>query len=349
MRSFDRCHFPSREQKEALLHEVRKTDPEYSLAKLIHWFSNRRRFYQESKKEQKDGGEDVLSTLLDPTTSLAREMWPSLSADTLHRLHVMLLEQPHPTVQHKELLAKHFGVERKHVDNFLNWRNACLQTEDKDSDVWREDLQRGPHKHLPAPFYDDDTMDVDKLPDSRPYLHTPSSSTSPEPVESMTPFIRAKLHRPSIDTSSFASREHGSSWPASPASLIESNSPSRSPVLHISSNATHSQANSPLTTSPTSHVQLTPVSPSSSSPSTSPNVHTRSGTKQELRNRTQASVAPVGKPPQAAAPRIPRTLSEFEEAYAPTYARIERFLKDVECNKYAHVGLTPEMLKQIKP
>jgi hypothetical protein len=75
---FDRCHLPSKEQKEALLREVRKTDPEYSLAKLIHWFSNRRRLYHESKKEQKDGKEDVLSTLLDPTTSLARESRPSI-------------------------------------------------------------------------------------------------------------------------------------------------------------------------------------------------------------------------------------------------------------------------------
>jgi hypothetical protein len=257
----------------------------------------------------------------------------------------MLLEQPHPTVQHKELLAKHFGVERKHVDNFLSWRIACLHSED--NDVRREDIQREPRKDLPAPFYDDDTMDVDKPLGSRPYLHTPSSSsTSPEPVESMTPFIRTKLHhRPTIDTSSLASREHQSSWLASPASLIESNSPSRRP-----SNATHSQVNSPVATSPTSHAQLsptkpTPISPSSSSPSASPNVHTR----QEHRSRTHTSVAPVGNPPQAAAPRIPHSLSEFEEAYAPAYERIERFLKDVESNKYVHVGLTPEMLKQIKP
>jgi hypothetical protein len=76
---FDRCHLPSKEQKEALLREVRKTDPEYSLAKLIHWFSNRRkRLYHESKKDRKDGKEDVLSTLLDSTTSLARESRPSI-------------------------------------------------------------------------------------------------------------------------------------------------------------------------------------------------------------------------------------------------------------------------------
>lgn len=77
--SFDRCHFPSKEQKDALLREVRKTDPDYSLAKLMHWFSNRRRFQQESKKEQKGKREDAL---LDPTTSLARESRPFVCFDT---------------------------------------------------------------------------------------------------------------------------------------------------------------------------------------------------------------------------------------------------------------------------
>jgi hypothetical protein len=46
---------------------------------------------------------------------------------------------------------------------------------------------------------------------------------------------------------------------------------------------------------------------------------------------------------------IPRTLREFEEAYAPTYARIERFLQSVERGHCAHIGLTPEMLKAIQP
>jgi hypothetical protein len=76
--SFDRCHFPSKEQKDAILHEVHKTDPEYSSAKLIQWFNNRR------KKEQRDKREDVARTLLDPTTSLARESRPSICFDT-HR------------------------------------------------------------------------------------------------------------------------------------------------------------------------------------------------------------------------------------------------------------------------
>ena len=285
-------------------------------------------------------------------------VWPSLSADTLHRLHTLLLEQPHVTVQHKELLAKHFGVERKHIENFLDWR-ACLHSEE--NDVRGEDVQGG-RENPPGTVFDDDAMEVDNLPGSRPYLHTPASSTSPEPVYKMTPFIRDQLHRRlSVNTRLVASGEHESGWPTSPSSITGSK-PQLRP--HISSNATPSQANSPVTAylpSPTSpHVQLypmksTPISPSFPTPSASTNVPSadaspmKSDTRHEDKSRSQARVASVKKPPQAPAPRTPRTLREFEEAYAPTYARIERFLRDVECNKYARVGLTPEMLKQVKP
>jgi hypothetical protein len=71
------CHFPTREQKEALLRELQKTDPGYTLQKLSAWFISHRRSFQESRKEQKDG-EDNLSTLLDPTTALARESKPPI-------------------------------------------------------------------------------------------------------------------------------------------------------------------------------------------------------------------------------------------------------------------------------
>jgi hypothetical protein len=81
---FERYPFPTREQKDALLQEVQKTDPEYSLTKLLRWFTNRRRSYHESRKEQEDGGENALNTLLDPTTSLARESRPYTYVDT-HR------------------------------------------------------------------------------------------------------------------------------------------------------------------------------------------------------------------------------------------------------------------------
>jgi len=67
------CHWPSREQKDALLREVQKTDPGYTSAKLVTWFSNRRKSLHEPRKEQKGGSEDALNTLLDPTTALARE------------------------------------------------------------------------------------------------------------------------------------------------------------------------------------------------------------------------------------------------------------------------------------
>ena len=382
---FDKCPYPNREQKDALLQEVRKTDPEYSLIKLIRWFSNRRRpgNYSESRKEHEDDTENAPSTSLDPTTSLAREsrpyiyvdphrsllyliVWPSLSVETLHRLHTLLLEQPHPTAPHKELLAKHFSVEREHVENFLSWRLACLNNED--NDVWREKTKRG-RKPLPTSSFDDD-MEVDGLLESQPYLPTPANSTSPEPVNGMTPFIRAKMCRQkSLDTGHFIPGEHEPNLPISPGSTVESNSlsPRARPALQISPNATPQQVNSPVTSyfpSPVSPSPTEPtlVSPLSPSPCARPNAPAAtsssrtSNTRQEGGSRTgthaSSSVASEGKPSQQApgpATWAPRTLREFEEAYAPTYARIERFLQDVEANKFAHVGLTPEMLKRINP
>lgn len=379
---FDGCPFPTREQKDALLQKVLKTDPEYSLTKLTRWFSNRRMssLGHESRKEQEDNGENALNTLLDPTTSLACEsrtytyvdthrgllyllVWPSLSAETMQSLHNMLLEQPHPTAQHKELLAKHFGVEREHVESFISWRIACINNEDED--VWREKFQRG-RKPLPATsFDDDDNMEVDELLESQPYLPTPASSTSPEPVYGMTPFIRAKMsRRESVDT--VPSGEHEPNSPISPGLMIDSLS--RRPALHISPNATPRQAYAPTTTyfpSPVSHIPRSPtklVSPLSPPQSTCPKApsaassprmsHTRQEGSSRAGTHTSNGVASVGKPSRQAprpSTRPPRTLCEFEEAYAPTYARIERFLRDVESNKLRHVGLTPEMLKQINP
>ncbi len=372
----DRCPFPTREQKDALLQEVRKTDPEYSLIRLNRWFSNRRRLCPESRKKQ----DDALNALLNPKSPLAGEsrssvlvdthgllyslVWPSLSADTLYRLHVMLLEQTHPTEQHKELLAKHFNAEREHVENFLNWRLACLNN--GDNDVRQENPQRG-RKPLPTTTFDDDTMEIDELAHSQPYLPTPAGSTSPEPVHGMTPFIRAKMgRRESLDTGPIASGKYEPNSPTSPVSLIESNSPSRTPALRISTDATPRQANSPDLPSPTSHLRRSPKKPSPDSPSSplssAPNAPPSDAspktfnTRQEDRSHTGAhgstSVASVEEPLRQApgpATRIPRTLREFEEAYALTSARIERFLRNVESNKLVHVGLTPEMLKQTRP
>lgn len=73
------------------------------------------------------------------------------------------------------------------------------------------------------------------------------------------------------------------------------------------------------------------------------------GAGQEIRSpglANAAAVRPLGATTSAA---VPRTLRELEEAYAPTYARIERFLEDVGRGKYARVGLTPEMLNESKP
>ena len=285
----------------------------------------------------------------------------------MHRLHAMFLEQPHPAAQHKELLAKHFGVEKEHVESFLSWRIACINNEDKG--VWREKFQRG-RKPLPVTaFDDDDNMEVDELLELQPYLPTPASSTSPEPVYGMTPFIRAKMgRRESLDASLFAPGEHEPNSPISPGPMIESLS--RRPALHISPNATPQQAYAPTTTcfpSPVSRIPRSPtkptlVSPVSQSQSTcrkapSPTSSSRmSHTRQEGSSRagthTSSGVASVGISFRQAprhSTRPPRTLREFEEAYAPTYARIENFLRDVESNKLRHVGLTPEMLKQINP
>lgn len=293
-------------------------------------------------------------------------VWPSLSAKILNRLHTMLREQPHPTAQHKELLAKHFGVEREHVESFLSWRLACLNNEN--NEVSRETSQRG-RKQLSTTAMVDDDMEVDELMELRPYLPTPAGSTSPEPVYGMTPFIRAKMdRRESLDKDPFAPGEHEPNSPISPGPMIESNSLSRRLALHIPPNAT--QVDSPMATnfpSPVSHIQRPPtkptlVSPISPSQSTRPNAPSAASqprtsvTRQPGRSRTgthaSSSVASAGKPsPQAPGPaiRTPRTLCEFEEAYAPTYAGIERFLRAVESNQLTHVGLTPEMLKHSDP
>jgi hypothetical protein len=69
---------------------------------------------------------------------------------------------------------------------------------------------------------------------------------------------------------------------------------------------------------------------------------------QEISTPALASAAAPVKPAAADASPGPRTLRELEEAYAPTYARIERFFQDVRRGKCAHVGLTPEMLNEIE-
>jgi hypothetical protein len=231
----------------------------------------------------------------------------------------------------------------------------------------RENSQRG-RQHLPTTSFDDDKMEVDELMESRSYLPTPVGSTSPEPVYGMTPFIRTKMgRRESLDEGPLAQGEHEPNSPISPGPVIESNPLPRRPALNISPNATPRQADSPVTTyfpSPISHIQRSPpkptlVSPLSPSQSTRPNASSAASSSRTSDTRLQGrshtgtrNVASAEKPfPQAPVPatRAPRTLREFEEAYAPTYAKIERFLRAVESNKLTHVGLTPEMLKHINP
>ncbi|KAH9965424.1 hypothetical protein BC827DRAFT_1184598 [Russula dissimulans] len=356
----DGCHFPSREEKELLLRQVQKTVPGYSLAKLSSWFTNRRRHFPEYKREPKDGSDDVLNSLLNPTTRLAREMWPSLSEDTLHRLHDMLLEQPHPTTPHKDILASHFRVERQHVENFINWRVACLHPDG--SHPHREDFHRG-RKHLPPIVTDDDAMEEDELSEPRAHLPTPAGSISPEPLHSEPSFVRALVNRrPSINTGSFPSLQGEPESPHSPVTTTESHSRTRPPPLHTLSHLAPIQANSPVRThlpSPPPHHPVSPAKPthvSPPSPSARPSVPSpsrdvsfptmTSRTQKDRRNRAAPKKSPRS---PASAPRVPHTLREFEEAYAPTYARFEWFLQNVERGNCVHVGLTPEMLKSIKP
>ncbi|KAI0295292.1 hypothetical protein BC826DRAFT_291938 [Russula brevipes] len=328
-------HFPSRKQKDALLRELQRTDPGYSLSKLNGWLTNRRRSLHEAKGKRKDGSENALTTLLDPTTGVARELWPSLSADTLHRLHTMLLEQPHLTVQHKELLANHFGVERKHVENFIHWRVACLHTEDGHPS--REDVQRG-HKTLPPILTDEGVTEMNEATDPHAHLPTPAGTISPEPVHRRTSFIsHADTHSPpSVDTSPLSPGKYGplAGWPPSP-------SPGST---HLPSPPPHDQR--------PSHAKPALVSPPSPpGPQNVPSEDPRP-TRQDDRLHALTNAAAPKMPAQApAAPPlpIPRTLREFEEAYAPTYARIELFLQRVERGHCAHIGLTPEMLKAIQP
>ena len=235
----------------------------------------------------------------------------------------MLLQQSQIKVQHKDILASHFGVERKHVENFLNWRVALLHPEPQD-------------------------MDVDEPSEPRPHLPTPASSISPEPLYREMPFIHAQMHsQPPADTSPSTSGGHILGCPI-PGSVLESHLPS-SPPLRIPSNMSPHQTNShmiPLPSSPP-HEKLSHAKPIQRLPPTlSALQNTPSGdTDRMTLGASAAAVKPLG----AITSAVPRTLREFEDAYAPTYARIERFLQDVGRGKYAHVGLSPEMLHEIKP
>ncbi|KAI0300427.1 hypothetical protein B0F90DRAFT_409777 [Multifurca ochricompacta] len=354
------CHFPTREQKSAMLHQVRETDPEYSIAKLNGWFTHRR---QELRKDRRGGFEDVPNTLLDPTTSLAREMWPSLSADALNRLHNMLLEQPHMTVQHKELLASHFGVDIKHVENFINWRVACLGN----THVGWGHVQQ----HSSPNATGNDDMDIDQFDaqsDSHAHLPTPVGSISPEPVHGKAPVYHAQMHhRPSllsVDTNIIPS---GSGVGRLPTPISTVDPCAQCPQLHVmqgSSNTTPSQlvpcdqcrpaANlfpSPPPSERHSHSKSPPTS--FTSLGALPNVLTQEAgpSKPENRQKIRGSepVTTMRPPLSSQSPaRTPRTLRDLDEAYGSTYTRIERFLQNTRRGQYARIGLTPEMLKDIE-
>jgi hypothetical protein len=289
-------------------------------------------------------------------------VWPSLSADTLTRLHNMLLEQPHLTVQHVEILAGHFGVDKKHMENFIEWRNGCLQG----CHVGQEQQCRP----LPPNTSSNDAMDADEADshsNERAHLPTPAGSISPEPARRKSPALFVQKHHrpnlPSVDTNYGASGGHGVTLLLSPTSAISPHLQSR--PLQGPSNMSPTQASprgqhSPSTkhlTSPPLHEQLSHLEPTNLLPPSSPNLPdvlteaslSRLGVRQRQPIRSGAPATSLSARQLPSLPPIPtpRTLRDFEEAYAPTYARIERFLRNVERGKLAHIGLTPEMLKKI--
>ncbi|KAI0250075.1 hypothetical protein BJV78DRAFT_619349 [Lactifluus subvellereus] len=273
----------------------------------------------------------------------------------------MLLEQPHLTVQHVELLANHFGVNKKHVEMFIVWRGACLQ----DCRVGQEH-QRRP---LPPGASDNDVMDVDEADaqsDGRAHLPTPTGSISPEPVHRKAPafFVHHRSINPSaVDTSSGAIGRGEVSWPLSPMSAISPHSPSR--PLQGSSNPSQAQLDlrgrhSPtinLLPSPPPHERPSNAKPnqlSRTSPSDLPNVLTEQAGLSKLGPRQLFRSGAPERSLSALLPSLPpiptpRTLHELDEAYGPTYARVERILQNIERGKFAHIGLTPEVLKKTGP
>lgn len=279
-------------------------------------------------------------------------VWPSLSADTLSRLHNMLLEQPHLTVQHVALLASHFSVDKKHVEKFIIWRAACLQN----CRVGQEQQLRP----LPPSARGNEMMDVDEADaqsDGRPHLPTPAGSISPEPVHCKTPAIFT-FHQsvfPSLDTSFGAIGRREVNWPPSPMSAISPRSQSR--PRQGSSNSSQPQLDSPTISylpSPPLHERssnATSSQPSRTSPSDPPNVPTKQagpskpGLRQPVESDAPETSLSARLPPLPPIP-TPRTLRELDEAYAPTYAKIERILQNVERGKFVHLGLIPEMLRK---
>ena len=244
------------------------------------------------------------------------------------------------------------------MENFIEWRSACFHG----CDVGQE--QRRP---LPPSANGNDVFDVDEADVywQRAHLPTPACSTSPEPVRCKSPPVFAhKYHRhhlPSVDTNYIASGGQGVKFPPSPASIISPHF--QSCALRGSLSPTHANRcgrHSPESPrvihlpTPSLHERLFSVKPnqlSSTLPSDPSEVLTEASLSRLGGRKQIGSGAPITSLSEhlsSSSPSIstPRTLREFDEAYAPTHARIERFLHNVERGKLAHIGLTPDMLKK---
>ncbi|KAI9511446.1 hypothetical protein F5148DRAFT_323949 [Russula earlei] len=272
-------------------------------------------------------------------------MWPSLSKDTLHRLHNMLREQPNLTAQHKDLLANHFCVERRHVENFINWRFWYLHPE---GGIPPQDDSLRERRHLPPIVTDYDVMDVDEVSEPRAHLPTPAASISPEPLHRDTAFFRAQVF-PTVETSRPTLLRGDLSPPphsaGSTSSTIESRSGARPPPpLHITSSPPSSPVarTNPLPArthlpSPPPHegafrASAKPTAKKAPPPSPSSAYHPYANA------RPPPPDAAAARPPASASasepPPVPRTLREFEDAYSETCARIGLFLQSVERGRW---------------
>jgi hypothetical protein len=246
------------------------------------------------------------------------------------------------------------------MENFIEWRGACLQG----CDVGQE--QRRP---LPPSASGNDVFDVDEADVHwrRAHLPTPACSTSPEPLRCKSPppfaYNYHRHHPPSVDTSYIASGGQGVIFPPSPASTISPHfqscplqgSSNMSPT-HANLCGRHSPESPRIKHPPTTslHERLFSVKPtqlSSTAPSNPSEVLTEASLSRLGGRKQIGSGAPITSLTGRLTSSLlsiptPRTLREFEKAYAPTYTRIERFLHNVERGKFVHIGLTPDMLKK---
>ncbi|KAI0262225.1 hypothetical protein BC834DRAFT_972223 [Gloeopeniophorella convolvens] len=230
--------------------------------------------------------------------------------------------------RHTELLANHFRIDKQHVENFINWRAACLPSDDLKSEHTQQ--QR---KLSPASVAGTEDMDVDDYENTKPgpsaHLPTPAASISPEPKYRTIPLLDVEVspRRPTLY--SLASNPRLCGDPGAPVLRA---SPGADVVT---SSRTQPQPAAPLLPTNAPSQDIARPSESASAQSAGSSALARPAAP------SLASLLETGL-------SLPHTLHELDEAYAPTYAKIERFFKAVEEGRYARFGLTPELLESVE-